>query len=114
MKSAIHVMVLLSKIFSIVLAVFYLIMVITNFVQAGQNSGAEAIGYVSSAISYIFTLSFAIAAIVVSYTKADLVEKEVASQGDCIVCIVFGALGCVFLLVAGILGLVDRNRRQQA
>ena len=106
MKKAINVLVLVSKILSIVLAVVYLILMIVNFAQAASATGPAHNAFVSKGIGNIFQLSFAIAAIIVTYINGPKMNEGTASKGEAIVSIVFGVLGCGTLAAAGIVYLV--------
>ena len=107
MKKAINVLVLLAKIFSFVFCALYLILAITNFVQAGSAPTAQAqADFVSAGVGNIFALSFAIAATIVTYLHGPRMVDETATQKQAIVSIVFGVLGCAFLAAAGIVYIV--------
>ena len=106
MKKAINVLVLISKILSIVLAVVYVILMIVNFAQAASATGAARDAAISSGVGNIFTLSFAVAAIIVTYLNGPKMNEETASKAEAITAIVFGVLGCATLAAAGIVYLV--------
>ena len=114
MKKAIDVLVLLAKIFSFVFCALYLILAITNFVQAGSapNSQAQS-ALISNGVSGIFTLSFAIAATIVTYLNGPRMVDDTATKKQAIVSIVFGVLGCAFLAAAGIVYLVYLAKKPQ-
>ncbi|MBE6127426.1 MAG: hypothetical protein E7182_05580 [Erysipelotrichaceae bacterium] len=113
MKKAINVLVLISKILSIVLAVLYVILMIVNFAQAPGATGATRDAFISSGVSNIFQLSFAIAAIIVTYLNGPKMNEETASKAEAIVAIVFGALGCPTLAAAGIVYLVLVHQKEK-
>ena len=111
MKKAIHILLLLSKIFSLILAVVFGTMVIVSFcrcIGAEQSLVGKLIG---EGVGYIFQCSFAIVASVLSFTREESISgMGPESKKDAIFCIVFGALsGCATLAAAGIVGLVYRS-----
>ena len=113
MKKAIQVLILLSKIFSILIAIAYVTIAIISFVQAGTGPAEEVGGRVGEGIRDLFLASFAIGAIIVTYSKGPLFLDDTAEKADAILAIVFGALGCPFLAAAGIVYLVYLSVRSQ-
>ena len=113
MKKAISILILLSKIFSILFCVLYVILAIVNFVNAGKAPDAQTqSSLISGGVSDIFYLSFAVAAVIVTYTKGQLFLDDKANKVDAILAIVFGVLGCPTLTAAGIVYLVWMNCRK--
>ena len=106
MKKAINVLVLISKILSIVLAGLYLILMIVNFAQAPSATDAARGSLISNGIRNIFEMSFAIGAIIVTYLNGPKMNDETATKAEAITAIVFGVLGCPTLAAAGIVYLV--------
>ena len=112
MKKAIHILVLLSKIFSILFCVLYVVLTIVNFARAGGAADANAKAqFVSNGVGNIFSLSFAIAATIVTFAYGPKMELETATKKQAIVGIVFGVLGCPFLAAASIVHLVLLNQQ---
>ena len=113
MKKAIQVLILLSKIFSILFAVLYVTLATIAFVRAGTCPAEEVGNFVGEGIRDVFLFSFALGAVIVTYTKGPLMLDDTAEKGEAILSIVFGALGCPFLAAAGIVYLVWLNVRSQ-
>ena len=114
MQKSIHVLFILAKVFSIVMAVVFLILAISSFTQAGSAPNAEAKGaLIGSGVGNIINLVLACIAIFFAFTReGSIINADESSMKNCILSIVFGALGsCPFLVAASIVGLVYRSKK---
>ena len=113
MKKAIRIMVLLSRIFSILLTITYATLALVSFIRTGFVPAEQVANLVGDGIKNLFLCSFAIGAIVITYTKGEDFLNDTATKTDAILAIVFGAIGCPFLTACGIIYLVWMNVRKE-